>query len=299
MVEAQMLEGAEPEVATTWVEASLNAPAWADWTAGPAQVADIVEQAVECAAAGAAIVHVQSCAGLGGDAEADARCLAGLIESVRARCDVIVYPGAVTASGPGLRLQTAELLARHGVLEWLAVDAGSANLCRYDALREDQPGTVLVNADAHLREVLRLCARLRITPSVGVLEPGFLRLAASLHWRCSSPAPVYRLGFSSELTAGFPPDDYGLTALLNLLDRVAPGSAWMVSGVGADVGGLLLRAVAEGGHLRVGLGDLPPGAATTSAALVAAAVDGAQRAGATIATAAQVRAQLHAREMGD
>jgi uncharacterized protein (DUF849 family) len=78
--------------------------------------------------------------------------------------------------------------------------------------------------------------------------------------------------FSSDYTFSFPPDDYGLTAYLNLLDQVAPGAKWMVAGLGVDVLPLIPRAVAEGGHVRVGLEDASLGCAKSNVQLVEEAV---------------------------
>ena len=136
-------------------------------------------------------------------------------------------------------------------------------------------------------------------PSYAIYEPGFLRLGASLHWRCACPAPIYRFMFSSDYTFGFPPEDYGLTAYLKLLDQVAPGARWMVAGLGVDIRQLVPRTLAEGGHVRVGLEDAALGCPETNVELVAAAVRVIRACGSELATAAEVRAELRAAEMGE
>ena len=125
--------------------------------------------------------------------------------------------------------------------------SGLGQLRLYDDLREDQAGFVYLNPEEHIC-VMRWTwrARYRFHPAYAIYEPGFLRLGATLHWRCSCPAPIYRFMFSSDYTFSFPPDDYGLTAYLNLMDQVAPGAQWMVAGLGVDVLPLIPRVVAGG-----------------------------------------------------
>ena len=105
--------------------------------------------------------------------------------------------------------------------------------------------------------------------------------------------------FSSGYTFSFPPDDYGLTAYLTLMDQVAPGAQWMIGGLAVDVLPMIPRAVAEGGHVRVGLEDAPLGSQRTNLQWVEAAARAIDNAGGELATAAEVRAVLEKLEMGD
>ena len=292
----------------TWLEVALNGP-WGRRRQPriPVAVPDIVEEAVACANAGAAVVHAHAYDEATGTPKEDADIYSRIIEGIRSRADVIVYPtiptpglGAFPAdAGAAQRFAVVETLAKRGLLEWAAVDPGSTNIASYDDLREDRPGFVYVNSEAEARHALGLAARYRFHPSYAIYEPGFVRLGATLHWRCSCPAPIYRFMFSSDYTFGFPPDDYGLTAYLNLLDRVAPGARWMVAGLGVDIRSLLPRAVAEGGHVRVGLEDVSLGCEKSNLELVQEAAKLIEDCGGELATTAQVRAELEAVEMGD
>jgi len=179
------------------------------------------------------------------------------------------------------------------------VDPGSATIAYYDDLREDRLGFVYANPEEHIRHGLDLARQYRFHPAYAIYEPGFLRLGATLYWRCSCPAPIYRFMFSSGYTFGFPPDDYGLTAYLNLVDQVAPGALWMVGGLSVDILPMIPRTVMEGGHVRVGLEDAPFGSERTNVQWVEAAAKAIDNSGGDLATAADVRAVLHALEMGD
>jgi 3-keto-5-aminohexanoate cleavage enzyme len=188
------------------------------------------------------------------------------------------------------RFAHIEELARRGLIEWAAVDPGSTNFSLYDELIEDKPGFVYVNSEQDVRYGLSLAMRYRLHPSYAIYEPGFVRLGATLHWRESCPAPVYRFMFSSGYTFSFPPEDYALTAYLKLLDQVAPGAFWMVAGLQVDVLPMIPRAVAEGGHVRVGLEDAPWGSEKSNVQWVREAVQRIENAGGELATAQAVRA---------
>jgi 3-keto-5-aminohexanoate cleavage enzyme len=292
----------------TWLEVALNGP-WGRRRQPriPVAIQDIVDQAVACAEAGAAVIHAHAYDEASGKPKEDADIYSRIIEGIRGRADVIVYPTIPTPglgefpadAGPAQRFATMETLARRGLLEWAAVDPGSTNIALYDDLREDRPGFVYVNSEQEARHALGLAARYRFHPSYAIYEPGFLRLGATLHWRCSCPAPIYRFMFSSDYTFSFPPDDFGVTAYLSLLDRVAPGARWMVAGLGVDIRPLVPRAVAEGGHVRVGLEDASFGCEKSNLELTQEAARLIDDCGSELATAAEIRAELSAVEMGD
>ena len=292
----------------TWLEVSLNGP----WGRGrqpriPVGVDEIVREGIACAEAGAAIIHVHAYDEATGKPREDADVYASIIGGIRYACDAIVYPtipvlglSPFPKEAPAAeRFAAVEALAASGLLEWAAVDPGSVNLATYDDLREDREGFVYLNPEDHIRHALGLARKHRFHPAYAIYEPGFLRLGATLHWRCSSPAPVYRFMFSSGYTFGFPPDDYGLTAYLTLLDQVAPGAQWMVGGLSVDVLPLIPRIVAEGGHVRVGLEDAPWNSQRGNVDWVMEAARRIDNAGGELAKPADVRAVLQAVEMGD
>jgi 3-keto-5-aminohexanoate cleavage enzyme len=293
---------------TTWLEVALNGP-WGKRRQPriPVTVQEIVDDAIACAQAGAAVIHVHAYDEASAKPKEDAEIYARIIEGIRSRADVIVYPTIPspglgdfpTDASPAQRFATMETLAQRGLLEWAAVDPGSTNIASYDDLRADRPGMVYLNSEVEVRHALGLAARYRFHPSYAIYEPGFVRLGATLHWRCSCPSPIYRFMFSSDYTFGFPPDDFSLTAYLNLLDRVAPGARWMAAGLGVDIRGLIPRTVAEGGHVRVGLEDASFGCERSNVEQVEEAARLIADCGSEIATAAQIRAELEAVEMGD
>jgi len=282
----------------TWIEAALNGP----WTTQrqpgiPTTVEDIVQQGIDCVKAGASIVHVHAYDESTGQQHDDVDTYKRIIEGIRSQVDAIVYP---TVPAPGMnriaegsssqdRYAHIEALAKEGYVEWTVLDPGSCNITHYDQLKEDKVGYVYLNTEADARHGMQIAREYGVHPSFAIYEPGFIRLGSSLHWREGTPDPIYRLMFSSGFTFGFPAEDYALTAYLNLLDQVAPGCNWMISGLDVDVLPLIPRVVAEGGHIRVGLEDAPFGSIETNVSLVEQAVKIVENAGGEIATAATVR----------
>ncbi|MFL6579196.1 MAG: 3-keto-5-aminohexanoate cleavage protein [Burkholderiales bacterium] len=288
----------------TWLEVALNGP----WTRKyqpriPVTVAEIIEEGIACAQAGAAIIHAHAYDEATGQQTQSTDIYARIIDGIRSRVDAIVYPTIPSAGlgsrhplTTGQRFAHIEELARRGLIEWAAVDPGSTNFALYDDLREDKPGFVYLNPEEDIRHGLKLAMRFGLHASYAIYEPGFMRLGATLHWRESCPAPIYRLMFSSGYTFGFPPEDYALTAYLKLLDQVAPGANWMLAGLHVDVAPMIPRAIAEGGHVRVGLEDAPWGSDKTNLQWVEDAARRIENSGGALATAQDIRATLSPEE---
>lgn len=285
-------------IGKTWLEVALNGA----WTRArqpgiPVSVDEIVEQGIACVKAGASIIHVHAYDEDSGQQKDDAELYQRIIVGIRTKVDAIVYPTVPAAglnkiegdSTAQQRYAHIEELAKARLLEWSVVDPGSCNFAHYDDLQQDKTGFVYANSEEDIRHGLQLARTYGFHPSYAIYEPGFARLGASLHWRESCPDPIYRLMFSRGYAFGFPPEDYAMTAYLNLLDQVAPGCNWMISGLDVDVLPLVPRAVMERGHVRVGLEDAPFGCETSNVELVEEAVRLIENAGGTLATAEDVR----------
>jgi uncharacterized protein (DUF849 family) len=281
-----------------WLEVALNGP----WTRQrqpgiPVTRAEIVEQAVACADAGAAIVHLHAYDEGSGRPREAYDLYAPVFEAIRNRRDVICYPtvpmGARPSQGPAearTRYEVVEELGRAGLIEWSVVDPGSVTLATFAELRDGEDGFLYANSASDVRIGLELCGQHGLVPSYAVYEPGFLRTGAALRAAVpDSPSPVYRFMFSTAFTFGLPPTEWALDSYLRLLGASDPGAPWMIAGLGVELDGLWDAAMAGGGHLRVGLEDAPPGCTKTNAEMVAEACHAVQQAGLPLATAAEVR----------
>ncbi|MES2168479.1 MAG: 3-keto-5-aminohexanoate cleavage protein [Pseudomonadota bacterium] len=284
-------------MAKVWIEAALNGP----WTRAkqpgiPVAVEEIVADGIACAEAGAAIIHAHAYDVTTGRQKDDWEIYARIIEGIRDKVDVIVYP---TIPSPGLgqdqntnRFGHTLELAKRGLIEWAVIDPGSVHIARFDDLAH---GGVYMNPHDDIMEGMRIARAHNVHPSYAIYEPGFTRLGAALAAIAPpSPTPIYRFMFSDEFAWGFPPRDKYLDTHLNLLAEAAPGAPWMIAGLGVDITPLIPHTVARGGHVRVGLEDTLWGNPQTNEALVKDAVQRVWKAGGEPATTAEVRTALRA-----
>lgn len=288
----------------TWLEVALNGP----WSRRlqpeiPVTADAIVEDAVACAALGAAIVHFHAYDPATGRQRDDYEIYAPIIERIRARVDVVCYPTipfAGNADSPApmtaaARFAAVERLLAAGLIEWAVVDPGSTNLVHFADVASGRAGFVYANPETHIRHGLALAQTHGMTPSYAIYEPGFLRLGAALRRAYpGAPEPIYRLMFSRDMAFGFPAEPWAVEAYLHLLAAEAPGAPWMVAGLGVEIAPLIDVAVARGGHVRVGLEDSPLGCASDNRALTADAVRRIAAAGGRVASAPEMRAALKA-----
>ncbi|MFT4096702.1 MAG: 3-keto-5-aminohexanoate cleavage protein [Rhodoblastus sp.] len=283
-----------------WIEAALNGPWGRERQPGiPVAVEEIVADGIAAAQEGAAIVHVHAYDASTGRQKDEWETYARIIEGVRAKVDVIVYPtiplaGSDYASANAQQrfAHTAEL-ARRGLLEWTVCDPGSCNFARFDEADDAASGFVYQNPMADIREGLRLSREHKLHPGYAIYEPGFTRLGAALaDANPGLPQPIYRFMFSDEFAWGFPTKPEYLDAHLSLLAECAPRAPWMVAGLGVDIRPLIGPAVLRGGHVRVGLEDAPWRTQLTNRAWVEEAVKAIHAAGGEPATVRDVRAAL-------
>jgi 3-keto-5-aminohexanoate cleavage enzyme len=284
-----------------WLEVALNGPFGPKRQPhAPYTAAALIDEGLACARAGAAIIHLHvydEATGIQNDAPDT---YVRVIEAIREKEDVIVYPTVPMGGGgePGsperakARYTVIDELGRRGLLEWSVVDPGSCNLARFDDIASGGQGVLYPNTVADIDEGLRLAREHRFHPSYAVYEPGFLRLGAALAARHGCPAPIYRFMFSDEFTFGYPPADYAVESYVKLLEAEAPGAAWMVAGLGVDIFPLAEITLALGGHLRVGQEDTPFGWEVSNVAQTERMAAIVARAGRELATAADVRKGL-------
>ncbi len=288
-----------------WIEAALNG-AWsrALQPGIPDTVEAIIAEGVACARAGAAIIHIHAYDG-GGPQTFDWQVYARIIEGIRAQADIPVYPSypsilttnidaSLSVADAAARFAHIEALAARGLLEFAVIDPGSVNFTLKATTSAAKPAGTYLNPESHVRHALGFAARHGFHPAFAIYEPGFTRAGAALARAAGVRTPIYRFMFSEQFAFGFPPKPYALAAHLALLEEEAGPAPWMIAGVSADIGPLIGQAVAQGGHIRVGLEDAPLGTPTSNLRLVEEAVRIVRDHGAEPASVADLRQALAA-----
>ncbi|SIO11375.1 Uncharacterized conserved protein, DUF849 family [Parasphingorhabdus marina DSM 22363] len=258
-----------PDNSPIWLEVSLNGGSGQKHQPNiPVRPEDIVEEALACVAAGAAIVHLHAYDQNGRPVE-DTDIYSRIIEGIRASCDAIIYPTLALAGDAESRFAPIRELAARGLLEMGVIDPGSVNITHESQIAGDRNGLVYANPDGHIREGLRLAEQDGWRPAFAIYEPGFARLGSAWADRFAGlKKPVYRLMFSDRLLFGLKPDRANLEFYARHLAETAPGMPWMISGLDADIDDIVEPALAMGGHVRTGLEDAPLGSADTNVQLV-------------------------------
>jgi len=285
-----------------WIEAALNGPWGRHRQPGiPIAVAEIISDGLAAADAGAAIIHVHAYDSASGQQRDEWETYARIIEGIRSKVDVIVYPtiplagSAFAASNAERRFAHTAELGKRGLIEWTVVDPGSVSFVRLDHARTSSDSFIYQNPLSDIREGLRVALEYHLHPGYAIYEPGFTRLGAALaHGVANLATPIYRFMFSDEFAWGFPPNPVYLEAHLQLLSTLVPGAPWMVAGLGVDIRPLIAPAVARGGHVRVGLEDAPWGTPLTNRQWVEEAARLIRTNHGEPASAAEVRASLDA-----
>lgn len=260
---------------------------------------EIVEDALACIEAGAAIVHNHNDEPVVGAPVHAAEPYLDAYARIRAAVpDAILYPtmgGGDGGTAMAARYAHVEALARAGHLRMGLVDPGSVNLGGLEG--DGRPAaveTVYLNTYADTRWMIDRCAEYGLGPSVSIFEPGFLRLALAYHAAGALPAGAQiKLYFGGGSPGfGLPPTRPSLDAYLALLDGT--GLPWSVAVLGGDVLTTIAEyAVERGGHLRVGLEDYAGPGTPSNLELVRAAVGLIERTGRRAATIGEAATLLN------
>lgn len=279
----------------------------------PYSPAEIADDIVACAAAGASIIHFHA-----RDAETGAQRLDDTalyreaMAAVRgAGSDVMMYPTYspfLSGSGDPVAERFGHVLALVDDpeirMEMAPLDMGSLNLAMSDGgrlLRGERalpmPYSVFLNPMPLLEQTLAVYDEKEIICALAVFEPGHLRLTTSLLDEGLGRRAMLKFFMSARWLHGPLPDPDGLDFYLRMLAALGGKGAeceWFCIPSGMDEPGdverLLRAAIERGGHVRVGVGDTPVAASGRSnPELVARVVAIAAEYGRPPATVADVR----------
>lgn len=234
--------------------------------------------AAECAAAGAAIVHVHGRLADGTPTQ-DQAVYRQIIEEVRKRCDVIVQVSTGGAVGMSAQERLAPVTLKP---EMATLSMGSVNF----------GGDVFMNPPADMEVFAREIQAHGVKAELEVFDSGML--ATAKRWLAKgllqNPAHFdFVLGIPGAM-AGTP------QALMYLLSELPAGASWTVAGIGAAQLPLATLAIVLGGHVRVGFEDnvyyRKGELASSNAQLVARIARIAQELDRPLATPSEARALL-------
>jgi 3-keto-5-aminohexanoate cleavage enzyme len=228
----------------------------------PRSVDEIVESALACLEAGASIIHNHNDEpNVGGPGRhASEPYAAAWREILDEHPDAILYP-TYAGGGPHTNVEERyahiEELREAGLLRMPLLDPGTTN---FDGLGPDgEPGDgdlVYRTTFRDARWMMEYCRKRRLSPSVSIFEPGWLRLALAYHERGELPrGAIIKLYFGTgRMLFGLPPTETSLEAYLDMLE--GSGLPWLVAVLGGDImDGMAGMAMERGGHVRVGLED--------------------------------------------
>jgi 3-keto-5-aminohexanoate cleavage enzyme len=198
---------------------------------------EIGRAAAECAAAGAAIVHVHARQPDGRSTQ-DAAAYRAIIDAVRSRCDVIVQ----VSTGGAVGMTAQERLAPVALApEMATLSMGSTNF----------GDDVFLNAPQEMMTFLDAMRRHGVVPEFEIFDAG--HLATLTRWIARGiVAPPAHVDFVLGVPGAMPGTP---EALMYLRSHLPAGLTWTVAGIGSAQLPLATLAIALGGHVRVGFED--------------------------------------------
>lgn len=239
---------------------------------------EIIQAAVECYEAGAAIVHLHV-RDAQGNATQDAQLFRAVVEGIRARCDVItqVSTGGAVGMSADERLQSIACQPDMATLTTGTVNFGEG---------------VFMNNRSLVETFAHRLRQAGIVPEIEIFDVGMLDEAMRLRDMGLISEPIqfdFVLGVPGALGAD-------PAHLLHLVRSLPTGSTWSVAGMGRHQLTLGVMALAMGGNVRVGFEDniyfRKGQLARSNAELVARIVRIAKEMERPVATAAQARTIL-------
>jgi uncharacterized protein (DUF849 family) len=205
----------------------------------PVTLAELVATAVECRAAGAAVIHVHI-----RDGQArptlDLGRLKDTVQTLRESTDLIVQlstGGAVTDSFE----------------DRLAVLDAAPDACSLTCGTVNFGDDVFANPYPFMRELYARTQAAGVVPEFELFDLGQV---ASLHRLLDELGPPHGGHVHCDLVMGVPGGMPGTVAALTAAVAALPaGATWSATGIGRTTLPVLFGALASGGHLRVGMED--------------------------------------------
>lgn len=257
---------------------------------------EIAEDAAQCHAAGASIVHVHA-RGPNGEKSHSPELYAEITRKIRERCDVLIHTTLGNVDNEGDAAQRLKHVEA-SLPDIATVDIGSTNMDRFDATSGKFESTDKVYANSiescmHFAKVMR---DLGVKPSLGIWTISFMRTAEVFLdlGLLDSPALAIIPLCGGGRIAGHDATPDGLAAFYHAEpsgDRIQ----WAVCTKHANIFPVAAAAIVHGGHVAPGLGDYQYEelGCPTNADLVGKCAALSRDMGRAVATPAEARQMLH------
>lgn len=264
----------------------------------PWSTEEIASDATAVRAAGASIVHFHSREADGSPAHAYDS-YRDTIKEIRSRSDILIHPtlGYVTLDAPKEeRLKNVKRMVTDGIApDIVPMDMGSTNVSvigtegRY---LPDQEERVYRNSTATLHYFADEVKQLRLKPYLQIWNISFMREMHQFYKQGWVGGPVFCefVCTDNHCIGGHPGTPRGLQAFVDFLPEDVPVE-WTVCNYGGNLLNIAAQAIAQGGHVSIGLGDYHYAelGAPTNAQLVSRVADIARSLGREVATPAEAR----------
>jgi 3-dehydrocarnitine:acetyl-CoA trimethylamine transferase len=258
-------------MATTILTCAVTggAPISGNNPAVPVTPAQIAQQSIDAANAGAAVVHIHVRDPTTGRSSMELELYREVVARIRdSGSDVVINlttgPGAMfvpgkedpTAAGPGTEYRLPQVRAQHVV-------ALKPDMCSLDLCTMWFRTRAFINSPEHIAEIARLVRQTGVMPELEVFDSGDIVLAKQLISEGVIAAPAF-----FQIVLGV---SYGAAAtpetLLYLRNQLPPHSKWAAFGIGPHAYPMLAQALLLGGeggdahaHARRRTGDAGRGA---------------------------------------
>ena len=228
----------------------------------PLGAEQLIADAADCAAAGAAVYHWHARHTDGSDHPDDTALNARIIDGIRARADLVLHAtlGFIATQGDAAsRVAAIRKLVETGhAPDIIPIDVGAIISDEWDATahRFRSGDSAVLNHTGYLEELVEEVRDLDLPVEVVVWSPGAVRTALRLRERGLLTMPVYwQLGFTgAAIPGGAPATPRQLEAFV---DELPAGEPWNLHVRTGDGLALAAHAVLRGGHIAIGLGDDP------------------------------------------
>ena len=264
----------------------------------PWSVEEIADDALRVREAGASLVHFHARKADGSPEHAYSS-YRDTVAAIRERSDILVHPtlGYVTLDAPAQeRLAHVQRMVDDGIApDIVPMDMGSTNVSiigedgRYLPDAEER---VYRNSTATLHHFADRIREWRLKPYLQIWNVSFMREMHQFFKLGWLEAPVFCefVCTDNHCIGGHPGTPRGLQALIDFLPEGVPVE-WTVCNYGGNLLPLVAQAIAQGGHVSIGLGDYhyTELGTPTNAELVARVADIARSLGREVATPQEAR----------